>query len=63
MSFKFSPTICEFCGLNRKHHDEVQKQKCSQARKVAHEKDKRPRKKDKNVVYDESTINYFSGTK
>ena len=62
MSFKFSPTICEFCGLNRKLHNTIQKQKCSNARKAAHENDERPRKK-KKVSYDQSTVNYFSGTK
>lgn len=62
MSYKFSPTICEFCGLNRKHHNEIQKKKCSNARKSAHENDKRPRK-NKIVFYDESAINYLVNIK
>ena len=61
MSYKLSPTICEFCGLHRKHHNEIQKKKCSNARKAAHENDKLPRK-NKRVFY-ESSINYLVNIK
>jgi hypothetical protein len=57
MKFKLETPVCEFCGIIRKLHNDIQKEKCSKARKISHENDERNKKRKRK--FDIKRIDYF----
>lgn len=61
MTYTFASWTCEFCGLHRKLHNELQKKQCSDARKKSYEDAKRPRR-NKPQPYSDAIIKHLADT-